>query len=246
MANDLKGILSTQLSGVYSNLSDIKRDIMINSGPNIVTIATDMGDRALEVGPPTCIYCKSRDGGVMKVLIKDGGTKIVSNDILKTPDHYVIELDIPYYELSITDDAISTAGTLVYIGGLIEEVRKKLDATPSNLLMGQTDSGSASVTEIANGDGKVLIGDKGDVQVVGKDGKQVASFSGDAIVEQVPKNDTRMPEQNKHVIFKESLLGNILPKAFIPPFNLPILEPTFGIIVMTNRMVSELIKVFKD
>jgi hypothetical protein len=84
----------------------------------------------------------------------------------------------------------------------------------------------------------VKVGESGDIEFKCM-GEVVNSLNKDVEIVRKPENSTVMFGGNRKVIFKESFLGQILPKSFLPPMNTPNWLPNLDIMETAADLLSE-------
>ncbi len=172
------------------------------------------GDQIYHKGPPERVYCKLPNGSSMRVSLINTG--MFSNEIRQSPHLFRVKVTAPYYRLPRDQQDAPIYGEVVRAEN--RDGVKDPQATISNPLLGHLES-SQIVKTIEIGDSTLIIGDKGDLQMMSTDGEILKSWTSNAEVARKPQSTTVMLGSDRAVLFKKNFLAEILPKAFFPPFN---------------------------
>ncbi len=167
-------------------------------------------------GPPEMVYVQLPSGASMRIGLIETG--ILSNEMLINPSNFRIKVDGPYYKLPRDQREIVTYGELVKVEDTVKS-KKDMEPIISNPIMGHFDA-SQIVKSIEIGNSSIKVGEKGDIQLMSK-GEVIKTFTDIVEITKKPEDTTVMFGGDKKTLFKNSFLGEILPKSFFPPMNTP-------------------------
>jgi hypothetical protein len=210
------------------------RDLAIAGQQTIEVLRLDetRGKEMYFKGPPEMVYCKLPDGTSVRVALIDSG--ILSNEMLGDPEGFRVKVAGPYYKLPRATDTAVAYGELVR--SIPKDTEKDIGPTvPAPLLGHPTSSTIVKSMEIAGT--SVKVGEGGDIELKCQ-GEAVRSMNKDVEIKRKPENSTVMFGGDKKTIFKESFLGQILPKSFIPPMSTPNWLPDMSILGKANNLLS--------
>jgi len=200
---------------------------------SLVKLDESRGNKIYSKGPPEMIYCKLADGSPIRVALISTGT--YSNEVKTNPRGFRVRLAGPARRLPRSDDVPVAYGELVR--AIPEKPEADISPTrPSPLLGQRTSSSVAKSVEVGNT--SIKVGESGDVEVK-CDGEVVRSFAKDVEIKRKPENSTVMFGGDRKTIFKENFLGQILPKAFLPPMNTPNWTPDLSILERSAELLGE-------
>jgi len=184
-----------------------------------------------EIGPPAIAWGRLPDNEHISIPVLIT-TQMTTNDPLYNPGNWRIKLNDIHTQEHEDGKTPMVRGELVRFFPQ-EQRTKKLPPTNYTALEKGVVS-DANVVEISspNGSIRARFGDSGSMDIIGQDGKLIASYSANSIITDAQLKERRATGSRiRAMIFKEAnQIATLLPKGFWPPFNWPLETGTLDMI----------------